>query len=157
MGAVREGSSMLDTLDDIDVFVLTQILEDAANSMALVRVYPGMRADRFIPLIDAGVRTIFLELWDSGTACFREGPYSLRPLLAYGRKHGVRFYCTSQQEVPVVFSEFANSRELWREGVIPMGVLTTETAMARYLAASIVADEDDERLTLMEEGVALWE
>lgn len=157
LGHIREGSSMLDTLDDVDAFVLTQILEDAANSMALVRVYPGMRADYLTSLIDAGVRTIFLELWDSGTGCFSAGIYTLRPLLAYGRKHGVHFYCTSQQEEAVVFSEFVNSRELWREGVIPMGPLTTETAMARYFAASIIADEDDERSLLMEEGVALLE
>lgn len=155
--SLREGHSMLDTLDDVDSFVLTQILEDALHSMTVVRVYPGMRVDSLISMIDGGIRTVFLELWDSGTGCFREGPYSLRPLLVYGRKHGVHFYCTSQQEVPVVFSEFASSRDLWREGAIPMGRLTTESAMARYLAASIVADEEDERLNLMEEGAGLLE
>jgi hypothetical protein len=34
-----------------------------------------------------------------------------------------------------------------------MGGYTTETAVARFLAASIIADNDEERSALMEVGV----
>ncbi len=67
-----------------------------------------------------------------------------------GRKKSVRFYCTSQQEGIVDFSGYSTSRELWREGAVPLGAYTTETAVARFLAASIIADNEDEREALME-------
>jgi len=67
-----------------------------------------------------------------------------------GRKKQARFYCTSQQEGLVDFSGYSTSKELWKEGAVPMGVYTTETVVARFLAASIIADSEQERDELME-------
>jgi aspartyl-tRNA(Asn)/glutamyl-tRNA(Gln) amidotransferase subunit B len=50
----------------------------------------------------------------------------------------------------VDFSAYSSSREIWREGAIPMGAYTTETAVARFLAASIIADSEGELSGLME-------
>lgn len=144
------GTSLLTGPLEADQYVLSQLLEDAANSMCVVRVYPGLRADYLTGLIDQGVRRFFLELYDTGTASFREGPYSLKRAFAVGRRVGVRFYCSSQQEGVVDFKGYSTSRELWREGAVPMGGLTTESAVARYLAASIIADSDEELEVLME-------
>ncbi|MDR2246078.1 MAG: asparaginase domain-containing protein [Treponema sp.] len=134
-----------------DQYVLSQLLEDAVNSMCVIRLYPGLRSDYLISIMDKGVKNFFLELYDTGTAGFREGPYSLKRVFSLGKRRGTRFYCTSQQEGIVDFSGYdITSRKLWREGAIPMGAYTTETAVARYLAAGIIADNGEELTALME-------
>ena len=149
---IFSGSSLLTGPLEADQYVITQLLEEAVNSMCIIKIYPGLRSDYLTVLMDQGVRTFFLELYDTGTAGFREGPYSLRRALALGRKKQVRFYCTSQQEGLVDFSGYSTSRELWKEGAVPMGAYTTESVVARYLAASIIADTDEERAELMEQA-----
>jgi len=149
---IFSGSSLLTGPLEADQYVITQLLEEAVNSMCIIKIYPGLRSDYLTVLMDQGVRTFFLELYDTGTAGFREGPYSLRRALAIGRKKQVRFYCTSQQEGLVDFSGYSTSRELWKEGAVPMGAYTTESVVARYLAASIIADTDEERAELMEQA-----
>jgi len=148
--AVHSGSSLLMGNLEADKYVIEQLLEDAINSMCVIRVYPGLKSEYLIALMDQGVRNFFLELYDTGTASSRDGPYSLRTALIQGRRRGVRFYCTSQQEGIVDFSGYASSRALWREGALPMGGLTTESAVARFLVSSLIADSDEERDTLME-------
>jgi aspartyl-tRNA(Asn)/glutamyl-tRNA(Gln) amidotransferase subunit B len=139
-----------DGLQEPDQYVVTQLLEEALDSMCLVRLFPGLKSDYLVALMDSGVRTLFLEVWGTGTASFRDGIWSLKRAFAIARKRGVRIYCTSQQDVAVDFSGFTSSRALWQEGAIPMGVLTTESAIARFLAASIVADNPDEIDALMD-------
>jgi aspartyl-tRNA(Asn)/glutamyl-tRNA(Gln) amidotransferase subunit B len=147
---VFSGGSLLTGPLEADRSVLSRLLEDAVNSMCVIRIYPGIRSDYFSLLINRGVKNFFLELYDTGTAGFREGPYSLGRVFNTGKRRGVRFYCSSQQEGIIDFSGYASSRVLWREGAIPMGAYTTETAVARFLAASIIADSETERAQLME-------
>ncbi|MDR2662805.1 MAG: asparaginase domain-containing protein [Treponema sp.] len=147
---VFEGSSLPGGILEADRYVLSQLLEDAVNSMCVIRIYPGLRSDYLISLMERGVKNFFLELFDTGTAGFREGPYSLKRAFTAGRRRGARFYCSSQQEGIVDFSGYATSRELWKGGAVPMGAYTTETAVARFLAASIIADSEEERAELME-------
>ena len=147
---IHWGSSLTTGVLEADQYVLTQLLEEAANTMCVIRIYPGLRSDYLIALMDQGVQNFFLELYDTGTAGFREGPYSLKRAFAMGRKRQARFYCTSQQEGLVDFSGYSTSKELWKEGAVPMGVYTTETVVALYLAASIIADSEQERNELME-------
>jgi aspartyl-tRNA(Asn)/glutamyl-tRNA(Gln) amidotransferase subunit B len=150
---VFEGTSLLPDQLEADQYVLAQLLEDAVNSMCVIRIYPGLRSDYLASLMDRGVKNFFLELYDTGTAGFREGPYSLKRAFTMGKRRGARFYCSSQQEGMVDFSGYATARELWRAGAVPMGAYTTETAVARFLAASILADNDEERAQLMESAV----
>jgi aspartyl-tRNA(Asn)/glutamyl-tRNA(Gln) amidotransferase subunit B len=147
---VFSGTSLLTGPLEADQYVLSQLLEDAVNSICVIRIYPGLRSDYLLSLMDKGVRNFFLELYDTGTAGFREGPYSLKRAFTLGKRRGTRFYCSSQQEGIVDFSGYASSRELWREGAVPMGAYTTETAVARFLAAGIIADTDEERAQLMD-------
>jgi hypothetical protein len=135
---------------DADQYVLSQLLENAVNSMCVIRIYPGLRSDYLVSLMDKGVKNFFLELYDTGTAGFREGPYSLKRAFTLGKRRGAHFYCSSQQEGIVDFSGYTSSRELWRAGAVPMGPYTTETTVARFLAASIIADSDDELSQLMD-------
>jgi aspartyl-tRNA(Asn)/glutamyl-tRNA(Gln) amidotransferase subunit B len=151
---VFDGPALLTGPLEADRYVLSHLLEEAVNSMCVMRVYPGLRSDYLLSLMDKGVRSFFLELFDTGTAGFREGPYSLKRVLAQGKRRGVRFYCTSQQEGIVDFSAYATSRELWKAGAVPMGGCTTETAVGRFLAASIIADSEEERAELMEASPA---
>jgi aspartyl-tRNA(Asn)/glutamyl-tRNA(Gln) amidotransferase subunit B len=144
------GSSLLSGPLEADQYVLSQLLEEAANAMCVVKIYPGLRADYLLSLINCGVKYFFLELYDTGTAGFREGPYNLKKVLALGKRRGVRFYCTSQQEGVVDLSGYSTARELWKEGAVPMGKSTTESAVARYLAGSIIADTADELEQMME-------
>jgi aspartyl-tRNA(Asn)/glutamyl-tRNA(Gln) amidotransferase subunit B len=147
---VFSGTPLLVGPLEADRYVLAQLLETAVNSMCVIRIYPGIRADYLASLMDRGVKSFFLELYDTGTAGFREGPYSLKRVFSLGKRRGVRFYCSSQQEGIVDFSGYVTSHELWRAGAIPMGAYTTETAVARYLAASIIADSEEELTQLMD-------
>ncbi|MDL2229805.1 asparaginase domain-containing protein [Treponema sp. OttesenSCG-928-L16] len=144
------GSSLLTGPLEADQYVLSQLLEEAVNSMCVVRIYPGLRSDYLVSIMEKGARNFFLELYDTGTAGFREGPYSLKQVFTRGKRIQARFYCTSQQEGIVDFSGYTTSMELWKEGAVPMGPYTTETAVARFLAASIIADNEEEREALME-------
>ncbi len=149
---VFTGTALLNGPLEADTYVLSQLLEDAANSMCVFRIYPGIRSDYLISLMEKGVNHFFLELYDTGTAGFREGPYSLKKAFTVGKRRHTYFYCTSQQEGIVDFSGYSTSRELYREGAIPLGSYTTETAAARFLAASIIADSDEERAEMMEKA-----
>jgi len=51
----------------------------------------------------------------------------------------------------VDFSGYVTSHELWREGAIPMGYLTTESAYTRLLAALLSCDEEEQVISRMEE------
>ncbi|WP_041611256.1 asparaginase domain-containing protein [Treponema primitia] len=150
---VFSGTSLLTGTLEADQYVLAQLLEDAINSMCVIRIYPGLRADYLVSLMDKGVKNFFLELYDTGTAGFREGPYSLKRAFTLGKRRGTHFYCSSQQEGIVDFTGYTSSRELWRVGAVPMGAYTTETAVARYLAASIIADSEEELTQLMDSAV----
>jgi aspartyl-tRNA(Asn)/glutamyl-tRNA(Gln) amidotransferase subunit B len=148
---VFTGTSLLTGPLEADQYVLSRLLEDAVNSMCVIRLYPGLRPDYLVTLMDRGVKNFFLELCDTGTAGFREGPYSLRRVFSLGKRRGTRFYCSSQQEGVVDFSGYdTTSRELWREGAVSMGAYTTETAVARYLAAAVIADNGEELAALMD-------
>jgi aspartyl-tRNA(Asn)/glutamyl-tRNA(Gln) amidotransferase subunit B len=129
-------------------------IETAINSTLIVRVYPGMRSDHLVDLMDRGVRSFVLELYDTGTANLRDSPYSLRRALLSARERGVRFFCTSQQEGVVDFSRYATSHELWREGAIPMGTLTTESAWTKLVVCAAFSESEEEMLARMEQGNA---
>jgi aspartyl-tRNA(Asn)/glutamyl-tRNA(Gln) amidotransferase subunit B len=129
-------------------------LEAAINSSMILRVYPGMRGDQVIGLMDRGIRNFVLELYDTGTASLRESPYSLRKAFAAARERGVRFFCTSQQEGIVDFSGYVTSHELWREGAIPLGPLTTESAWTKLIACLAFSENDEEVAARMEQGNA---
>ncbi len=129
-------------------------LEEAINSTLIVRVYPGMRGDHLVELMDRGVKNFVLELYDTGTANLRDSPYSLRRVFLAAREKGVHVFCTSQQEGIVDFSRYASSHELWREGAIPMGALTTESAWTKLVVCSAFSESEEEMLTRMEQGNA---
>ena len=142
-----------------DSEAMTDLLNEAASRFALVRLYPGQPASRLEHLLDAetGVDTMVVELYASGTGNMRNSDYSLKPLLLNGHKHGCRFYCTSQQECRVDFSEYSTSARVWREGAVPMGALTTESVVALYFASYLLADDDKELAEFMEGGVDIFD
>jgi aspartyl-tRNA(Asn)/glutamyl-tRNA(Gln) amidotransferase subunit B len=131
---------------------LTKRLEQAISLICIMKVYPGMKGDYLIALMNAGIRYFILELYDTGTANLRESPYSLRKAVLEGKERGVRFFCTSQQEGVVDFSSYITSHELWREGAVPMGSLTTESAFTRLLTVLLFTEGDEEVLQLMEQA-----
>jgi aspartyl-tRNA(Asn)/glutamyl-tRNA(Gln) amidotransferase subunit B len=149
------GSPLFDELPDVgDREALRARFERAINSSLMLRVYPGMRGDLLIGLMDRGVKNFVLELYDTGTASLRDSPYSLRAACAAARERGVHFFCTSQQEGIVDFSHYVTSHELWREGAIPMGPLTSESAWTKLVVCSAFARSDDELRERMEQGNA---
>jgi aspartyl-tRNA(Asn)/glutamyl-tRNA(Gln) amidotransferase subunit B len=129
-------------------------IEAAINATLILRVYPGMRGDHLIELMDRGVKNFVLELYDTGTANLRDSPYSLRRVFLAAREKGVHVFCTSQQEGIVDFSRYVTSHELWREGAIPMGPLTTESAWTKLVVCSAFSDTEEEMLARMEQGNA---
>ena len=145
------GSLSLPPLTLSDRTGLREALEQAISRVCILQVYPGMRGDYLIALMNAGVRYFILELYDTGTANLRESPFSLRKAFIEGKTRGVNFFCTSQQEGIVDFSGYVTSHELWREGAVPMGFLTTESAYTRLLAACLSCETEEEVIHLMEE------
>ncbi len=135
-----------------DGALVRERLEAAINATALLRVYPGMRGDLLVGAMNQGVRAFVLELYDTGTASMRESPYSLRRAFLEARSRGVRFFCTSQQEGIVDFSRYVTSHELWREGAVPMGSLTTESAYTRLVACLAFCESEEEAFARMEQG-----
>jgi aspartyl-tRNA(Asn)/glutamyl-tRNA(Gln) amidotransferase subunit B len=129
---------------DLSAEEIARRMEEAVRTTYIARVFPGMQSSSLIALMNAGVRHFVLELFDSGTASVRETPYSLREALHHGHQAGALFFCTSQQEGNVDFSEYVTSHELWREGAIPMGTLTTESVYTRLLSVLLVSDEADQ-------------
>ena len=132
---------------------LTERFERAIRSIYVAKVFPGMQGDSLVALINAGIRYFILELYDTGTASVRETPYSLRKAFQHGNEHGVVFFCTSQQEGAVDFSEYVTSHELWKEGAIPMGTLTTESVFTRLVSTLVATDDEEEVVRLMEERI----
>ena len=144
-------------ITDLDPFVLKQVLKEAADSMIVCKVYPGLKMDLYTSLIKEGISNFILELYETGTGSMRRTDYSLKSLLIKGRKNDCRFFCTSQQESPINFSQYSTSRRVWREGAVPMGRLTTESAVALYFATSLVADSQEEFDTFMESYAELYQ
>ena len=130
--------------------VMAGIMQEAAGKMVLCRIYPGFRSDIYQKLIADSVHTVFLELYENGTLNMRSSDYSLKSMLVRGRQRGVHFYCTSQQESMLNFSQYVTGKRAWREGAVPMGCLSTESAVALYFACSLVADSNSELDQLME-------
>ena len=136
---------------EMPVDELVERFERAIRAVYVARVFPGMQGDSLVALINAGIRYFILELYDTGTASLRETPYSLKKAFQHGQEHGVMFFCTSQQEGAVDFSEYVTSHELWKEGAIPMGTLTTESVFTRLVTALVTAADHEEVLRRMEE------
>lgn len=132
--------------------VLESLLNEAAKHFAVVKIMPGLLGSRLAHVVDAenDVHTVIAELYACGTGNMRNSDYSLKPLLTAGHKNDCKFYCTSQQKCSVDFSRYSTSMRMWREGVVPMGLLTTESVVALYFAAYLIADNDEELADLME-------
>jgi aspartyl-tRNA(Asn)/glutamyl-tRNA(Gln) amidotransferase subunit B len=141
---------------ELDADVMTRMMTEASGKMALLRVYPGFRSDIYRKLIEENVHTIFIELYETGTGNMRNSDFSLKPLLEYGKQHNARFYCTSQQETEITFSPYTTALRVWREGAVPLGTLTTPSAVALYFACALAADSDTEADDLMETYGSLY-
>ena len=150
------GEGLFSDYEESDSLVFESLLSEAADNMFLIKTYPGIRSDRLIPL-QKDIHTFFLELYENGTANMKDSSYSLKEFLKRGKKRQCRFYCTSQQEEVIDFSSYASARNLWKEGAVPMGMLTTETAIALYYAASLVCDTQEELDRIMETAALLNE
>lgn len=148
---IHSGQSLVSGRLTFDRKSLQERLEKAIASIFIVKVFPGMQGSSLTTLIQSGIKYFILELFDTGTASLRETPFSLRHAFDFARDRGVRFFCTSQQEGTVDFSEYVTSHELWREGAIPMGTLTTESVYTRLVAALLVAENEEEVVHLMED------
>jgi len=137
-----------------DGATMADLLNEAASRFAVVRLYPGEPGYRLEHLLEeeSGIDTVVLELYASGTCNMRTSDYSLKQLLLNGHRNGCRFYCTSQQECRVDFSQYSTSARVWREGAVPMGLLTTESVVALYFASYLLADNDNELAELIEGG-----
>ena len=147
-------SRIFETVSLPEASVMAQLLNEAAFSLAVVRLYPGLTFCRLEKMINGtdGAATIILELYASGTGNMKGGDFSLKPLLLSGHKKGKKFYCTSQQENSVDFSSYSTSAEVWSKGAVPMGSLTTESVVALYFASYLIADNEEELAELMESG-----
>lgn len=136
---------------ELDKEVISRLLTEASGKMFMFRLYPGFRSDLFKNLITyTKVHSVFLELYGLGSGNMKNSDFSLKPLLLSGNQKGVRFYCTSQQKMSLDFSNYVTSHDVWREGAVPMGYLTTESALALYFACAICADNEAEAEDLME-------
>ena len=143
-------ASQFSSVQEPDAQVMKRILEESAGKMCFFRTYPGFRADLYEKMIDEDLDTLFIELYAAGTGNMRNSDFSLKPLLQKCRRKNCRVYCTSQQENSVNFSQFVTSANVWRGGAVPMGKLTTESAIALYYASSLLSDSPSETAQIIE-------
>ncbi len=142
---------------DLDKQVINRLLTEASGQMFMFRLYPGFRSDLFKNLISyTKVHSVFLELYGLGSGNMKNSDFSLKPLLLLGNQKGVRFYCTSQQKMSLDFSNYVTAHDVWREGAVPMGYLTTESAVSLYFACAICADTSAEFEDLMESYASIY-
>ncbi len=141
-----------------DSQVMADILNEAAEKLMVVKLYPGLLSKQLENSLSAesNIENVILELYGTGTSNMRNSDYSLKNFLLKGRKFGVTFYCTSQQESSIDLTEFSTSMSVRRIGAVPMGVLTTESVTALYFAASLIADTKEELSELMESSCELF-
>ncbi|MFP4331563.1 MAG: Asp-tRNA(Asn)/Glu-tRNA(Gln) amidotransferase subunit GatB [Spirochaetaceae bacterium] len=151
-GLTHRGPAFAKAALDLPEQQLARRLEEAVRGVFIAKVFPGMRGETLIALMESGVRYFVLELFDTGTANLRETPFSLRRAFQRGEELGARFFCTSQQEGVVDFSQYVTSHALWREGAVPMGALTTESVYTRLIAALVSTESESEAMEQMEEG-----
>lgn len=148
---IFSGTGLIDTDTDLDTIATADLLDDAAKHFSVSRLFPGLRIEKLSSLLTEDISFFFLELYDSGTGSMQEGPYSLKEFLHRANKSNCRIYCTSQQEMTLDFTGYTTAKRMWREGPIPLGNLTIETATALYFAASLVADSTEETASIIEE------
>ena len=142
---------------ELDKDVITRLMTEASRKMFMFRLYPGFRSDLFKNLLTyTKVHSVFLELYGLGSGNMKNSDFSLKPLLLLGNQKGVRFYCTSQQKISLDFSNYVTSHDVWREGAVPMGYLTTESAVSLYFACAICADSTSEFEELMENYASIY-
>ncbi len=150
-------ASQFTGIGELDKNVLSRILVEASGKMFMFRLYPGLRSDLFKNLLlYTKVRAVFAELYGLGSGNMKNSDFSLKPLLLLGNKKGVKFYCTSQQKMSLDFSQYVTAHDVWREGAVPMGYLTTESAVSLYFACAIVSDSEAEFDELMETYASMY-
>ncbi|MFP4362897.1 MAG: Asp-tRNA(Asn)/Glu-tRNA(Gln) amidotransferase subunit GatB [Spirochaetia bacterium] len=137
--------------DDVKLPELTKTIAEAMDKIFIAKVFPGMKSRFLKALIDQGIKYFILELYDTGTANVSKSAYSIKEAILYAKEKGAYFFCTSQQEGIVDFSRYITSRELWKDGAVPMGMLTTEAAYTRLLASLIISDDEETAVKRMEE------
>lgn len=144
-------ASQFSGIGELDKEVITRLLVEASGKMFLCRLYPGFRSDLYKSILAySNVHSIFIEMYGIGSGNMKNSDFSLKPMLLAGNSKGIRFYCTSQQKINLDFSQYVTALSVWREGAVPMGYLTTESAIALYFACAIAADNEVEYDELME-------
>lgn len=144
-------------ITDLDRDVVSRLLAEASRKMFMCRLYPGFRSDLYNNMLKySSVHSIFIEMYGIGSGNMNDSDYSLKPMLLTGNRRGMKFYCTSQQKINLDFSQYITAHGVWREGAVPMGYLTTESAVALYFACSLCADNDAELDEMMENYAALY-
>ena len=144
-------------IGDLDKDVVSRLLSEASRKMFMCRLYPGFRSDLYNSILKySSVHSIFLEMYGIGSGNMNDSDYSLKPMLLSGNRRGMRFYCTSQQKINLDFSQYVTAHGVWREGAVPMGYLTTESAIALYFACSLCADNDAELDEMMENYASMY-
>lgn len=144
-------------ITDLDRDVVSRLLAEACRKMFMCRLYPGFRSDLYNNMLKySSVHSIFIEMYGIGSGNMNDSDYSLKPMLLTGNRRGMKFYCTSQQKINLDFSQYITAHGVWREGAVPMGYLTTESAVALYFACSLCADNDTELDEMMENYAALY-
>lgn len=144
-------------ITDLDRDVVSRLLAEASRKMFMCRLHPGFRSDLYNNMLKySSVHSIFIEMYGIGSGNMNDSDYSLKPMLLTGNRRGMKFYCTSQQKINLDFSQSITAHGVWREGAVPMGYLTTESAIALYFACSLCADNDAELDEMMENYAALY-
>ncbi len=117
-------------------------LETAMARTALVPLYPGLRSDMLLRLLDSGVTAVVLLLYGSGTAGLQDSPFGIRDLVLRGAERGLQIYCTSQAEGPLDMASYPGGAELLRHGAVSLGPLSPAAAWTRVVAAQLIAGPD---------------
>lgn len=144
------GEGLLTDYKGSDRLVFESLLSEAAERMFLIKTYPGIPQSYLLPLLKNDIHTFFLELHENEPMPAEEYPSFLKEFLKRGKKQQCRFYTTCRQEGETGFVGENQMHPVHNGGIIPIGMLTVETAIALYYAASLVCDTEEELDHIME-------
>ena len=145
-----QGVGLLTDYEGSDQLVFESLLSEATERMVFIKTYPGIQQAFLLPLLKNDIHTFFLELYENELISAQGYPPFLKEFLKRGKKQQCRFYATSQQGGLTRNAVESKVQPEQGTGIIPIGMFTSETAIALYYAASLVCDTEEELDHIME-------
>jgi len=122
------------------------VYDFSPKSVFGLKIYPGMPTGIIRSLVDYGVKSIVIELYNSGTGPVENVDFSLLEEIKFAHNKGINIFAVSQQDgnLGASMNIYETSYMLKDVGAIPLRDLIWESAMPKLMIAhsNFKANED---------------